>query len=49
MIFEPHSPGKVIVSEDLLLEWKEKAKKYEDLLQELREQEHPATKQGGEK
>lgn len=32
MIFQEHSPGKMIVDEEILLEWKDKAKRYEDMV-----------------
>lgn len=47
MIFEKDSTGKVIISQDLLLELKEKAQKYDDLLQEQRDKERLEKKEQG--
>jgi hypothetical protein len=49
MIFEQDSSGKVIIPQDLLLELKEKAQKYDDLLQEQRDKEHLKKKERGGK
>lgn len=49
MIFEKDSTGKVIISQDLLLELKEKAQKYDDLLQEQRDKERLKKKEQGGK
>lgn len=49
MLFEQDSPGKVIIPQDLLLELKEKAQKYEDLMEEQRDKEHSKKKKQGGK
>jgi len=46
-IFEKHSLGKVVVDQDVLLELKNKAKKYDDLMAKQREKDYPDKKQGG--
>lgn len=49
MIFEEHSPGKVIVNQKLLLELKDKAKKYDDLMAIQREKDLPKKQEKGGK
>ncbi|MBO8163444.1 MAG: hypothetical protein H0Z34_06945 [Brevibacillus sp.] len=46
MIFEQRSQDHVVVPLEVFLEWKDKAKKYEDLMQEEKDRSHPKKEQG---